>query len=189
MPRKLTLTHVVLVFCLMLALAGCAPKSADELFAKATKALESGQIDSALKLYTQLTDKFPDSPLSFKAKFMSSFLSADSTQKSLSSAEEAYQEYFFNQAQQLQIDGKFEEAVTYYEKFLKEFPASKHAYKAQFMIGFIYNESLKDATRARQAFQKVISAYPNNDLTDDAQWMMENLDKGPEDVIIGQGKK
>lgn len=189
MFRKMIFADVVIAFCLMVILAGCAPKSADELFSKATMALESGQIDTALKLYNQLTEKFPDSPLAFKAKFMGSFLSDDATQKSLSSAEEAYQEYFFNQAQQFQIDGKFEEAVRYYEKFLTEFPASKHAYKAQFMIGFIYNESLKNTAKARQAFQKVISGYPENDLTDDAQWMMENLDKGPEDVIIGQGKK
>ena len=56
------------------------------------------------------------------------------------------------------------------------------------MIGFIYNESLKDTTKARTAFGKVINNYPQNDLTDDATWMIENLNKGPEEIITGDDK-
>ena len=156
----------------------------------ATEAHQAGEIDKALKSCKKLADKYPDSEYAFKAKFMSSYLSADTTEKDVSATDMAYQEHFFNEAQQLQIDGKFDEAVTYYQKFLEEYPNNdKYAYKAQFMIGFIYNESLKDTAMARQAFQKVLTDYPENDLSDDAKWMLENLEKGPEDIITGEGKK
>ena len=185
--------HALLMSILCLAVAsliwlGCAQKSAEELYTLATEAQQAGQVQKALKHYENLSKTYPDSEHAFKAGFMVSYLSADTTDKAMASVERAYQEYFFNQAQQLQVDGKFGEAVTFYEKFLKEYPASPHAYKAQFMIGFIYNESLKDTTKARLAFEKVIRNYPENDLSDDAKWMIENLNRGPDEIIMGEGK-
>lgn len=190
MFRNAFLRVATLFFLLPFIWLGCAQKTPEELHATATEAHEAGQIDKALKNYTKLAEKYPDSEYTFKAQFMSSYLSSDTTDKDVSATDLAYQECFFNEAQQLQIDGKFEEAVTYYQKFLKEYPDNNtYAYKAQFMIGFIYNESLQDTAKARQAFKKVLEDYPENDLSDDARWMIENLDKGPEDIITGEGKK
>ena len=189
MSRNTVFVSIILLFIVSSLWLGCAQKSPEELNAMATEAHETGHIDRALKNYTKIAEKYPDCEYAFKAQFMSTYLSSDTTEKDKTAADEAYQEYFFNEAQQLQVDGEFEEAVTYYEKFLKEYPDNKHAYKAQFMIGFIYNESLKDTAKARQAFQKVLSDYPENDLTDDAKWMIENLDKGPEEIITGEGEK
>lgn len=188
MPRTSLLASVIL-FCLLLVFGGCAQKSPEELFSMATEAHKAEQIEKAFKSYEKIAEKYPDSKYAFKARFMTAHLSEDTTVKDISSSEEAYQEYFFNEAQQLQVDEKFKEAVTFYQKFLEEFPNNKYAYKAQFMIGFIYSESMPDTAKARQAFQEVISDYPENDLTDDAKWMIENLNRGPEEIITGEGKK
>ncbi|MFQ6091095.1 MAG: outer membrane protein assembly factor BamD [bacterium] len=189
MSRTSMLAGAVSLLCLFLLWVGCAPKSPEELYSTATEAHEAGQIEKALENYKRIAEKYPDSKYAFKAQFMTAHLSADTTVKDVSASEEAYQEYFFNEAQQLQVDQKFEEAVTYYQKFLEEYPDNKYAYKAQFMIGFIYSESMPDTAKARQAFQKVLTDYPENDLTDDAKWMIENLSKGPEEIITGQGKR
>ena len=190
MSRNYVSRSVFLLFFMGVIWSGCAQKSPEELFMLATTAHEAGHIDNALKNYRKITEKYPDSKYTFKAQFMTSHLSSDTTDKDFSESQLAYQEYFFNEAQQLQIDGEFEEAVKYYQKFLDEYPDNeKYAYKAQFMIGFIYNESLRDTAKARQAFQKVLTDYPENDLTDDAKWMIENLDKGPEEIIMGEKEK
>ena len=190
MSRNTCALVATLFFLLPILWLGCAPKSPEELHTLATEAHGAGDIDKAVKNFEKLAQKYPDSEYAFKAQFMRSYLSSDTTEKDVSSTDLAYQEYFFNEAQQLQIDGEFEEAVKYYQKFLQEYPDNeKYAYKAQFMIGFIFNESLKDTAKARQAFKKVLEDYPENDLSDDARWMIENLDKGPEDIITGEAKK
>ena len=186
-----SLLPTAVFFCfLFLVIGGCAQKSPEELYAIATEAHEAGQIDKALNNFEKIAEQYPDSRYAFKAQFMTSYLSSDTTEKDMASTDLAYQEYFFNEAQQLQIDGKFEEAVEYYQKFLKEYPTNEeYAYKAQFMIGFIYNESLKDTAMARLAFKKVLTDYPENDLSDDARWMIDNLNRGPEEVIMEEEKK
>jgi len=189
MTRTSLFICTLLLICYVMLCVGCAQKSPEELYALAAEAHEAGQIDNAIKYYKKIADRYPDSRFAFKSQFMTSHLTADTTVKDISSSEEAYQEYFFNEAQQLQVDQKFEEAVTYYRKFLEEYPDSKYAYKAQFMIGFVYAEEMKDTASARKAFQKVITDYEENDLTDDAKWMIENLDKGPEEIITGEGEK
>ena len=190
MCRNFLVTQAILFFCILFVLAGCAQKTPEELFALATEAHEAGQMNKALKNFEKIAEKYPESKYAFKAQFMTSYLSSDTTDKDVTATELAYQEYFFNEAQQLQIDAKFDEAVTYYQKFLDEYPDNeKYAYKAQFMIGFIYNESLKDTAKAHEAFEKVLSDYPENDLSDDARWMIDNLDKGPEEIITGENKE
>ena len=65
--------------------------------------------------------------------------------------------------------------ITLYERVLHDYPADKRNYEAQFMIGFVYSEDLKDYDKARDAFQKVITNYPTCDLVESAKWMMSNM--------------
>lgn len=64
-----------------------------------------------------------------------------------------------------------------YEDIVRRFPSSGRAAKAQFMYAFTLADELKDYGRARQEFQKFIDAYPANDLTDSARWMIQNMEK------------
>ncbi|MFH0778124.1 MAG: tetratricopeptide repeat protein, partial [Candidatus Eisenbacteria bacterium] len=65
--------------------------------------------------------------------------------------------------------------VAIYEDLVKRYPESKHAAQAQFMIGFICSEELKDYGRAEEAFKVVIAEYPDSELVDSARWMIENM--------------
>ena len=80
-------------------------------------------------------------------------------------------------------------AIATYEELLKRYPDSEHNYKAQFMIGFIYSESLSDYKKARVAYQKVIDTYPRCDLVKDARFMIENMGKSIEELDIFKDKK
>ncbi len=91
-------------------------------------------------------------------------------------------EELFDLAQQAENDGNFKKAVDLYTMLLEKYPQNEHNYKAQFMIGFICSEELKDYDQARMAMQKVVELYPDCDLADDAQWMLDHMGKNLEDI-------
>ncbi|MGQ9602686.1 MAG: peptidyl-prolyl cis-trans isomerase [bacterium] len=68
--------------------------------------------------------------------------------------------------------------IKYYEMFLKKFPDNPRAYEAKFMIGFTLAEELHDYDGAEKVLKEFLEQYPNNDLTDDAIWMLENMRSG-----------
>lgn len=76
--------------------------------------------------------------------------------------------------------------ISYYEQFLKSFPKNERAYEAKFMIGFTLAEELKDYDGAEKAFKGFLAQYPNTDLSDDAQWMLENMRSGAQPDIEGK---
>jgi outer membrane protein assembly factor BamD (BamD/ComL family) len=67
--------------------------------------------------------------------------------------------------------------IIYYEVLLDRFPKYERADEAQFMIGFVYSEELRDKGSARAAFEKMLAVYPNSQIRDSATYMLKNLDK------------
>ncbi len=74
-------------------------------------------------------------------------------------------------------------AIQYFELYLERFPEHAKADQAQFLIGFTYSEQLGNYERAREAFSRLISVYPESELADDAQWMIENMEKPIEEFL------
>lgn len=89
----------------------------------------------------------------------------------------------YTDAQNHSEDGNFESAIDTYENLLELFPDSPKAYKAQFLIGFVYSENLKDQQKAKENYLKVIDDYPECDLADDARYMIEMMETGAEPMI------
>jgi len=65
--------------------------------------------------------------------------------------------------------------ISIYEQLLQKFPESKYAAQAQFMIGFVYSEELKDYAKAEEAFKLVTENYKDSELVDSAKWMLKNM--------------
>jgi hypothetical protein len=68
--------------------------------------------------------------------------------------------------------------IKLYEQIVEKHGESKFAAQAQFMIGFVYAEELKDESKARAALEQVIARYPQSELVDSARWMLENMARG-----------
>lgn len=86
----------------------------------------------------------------------------------------------YSEAETAQRMGEYRRAISAYEHVMKDYPDDERNDKAQFMIGFIYSEYLKDQDKAKEAFQKILDNYPESDLADDARFMMETpLDSLP----------
>jgi len=96
------------------------------------------------------------------------------------------EEELYTVAQEAMNKGNSQEALKYYQQILEDFPQSSNNYKAQFMIGYVYSEQLKDTLKAREAYQKVIEQYPDCDLVGSARWMMENTGERSLDFIFGE---
>ena len=82
-------------------------------------------------------------------------------------------------AQQLFREGQDAGAPTAriaaYRRLLQEYPESDVSPQAQFMIGFIYSEELKNYDEAEQAFHDLLQRYPKSELAESARWMIAHM--------------
>lgn len=73
---------------------------------------------------------------------------------------------------------RFEDSQREYQVYASLWPQSPEAYKALFMQGFILSENLKKDSLALPVFKNLLKRYPKTDLTDDAEWMIRNIESG-----------
>lgn len=78
----------------------------------------------------------------------------------------------FNDAQAL---GPADQRIAAYRKLLDEYPDSDVSAQAQFMIGFINSEELKNYDEAEKAFRALLGRYPKAELAPSAQWMIDHM--------------
>jgi len=77
--------------------------------------------------------------------------------------------------QEAQAAGAADARIEAYRKVVREFPAADIAPQAQFMVGFIQSEELKDFDGAEKAFRELLAKYPKSELAASAQWMIEHM--------------
>jgi peptidyl-prolyl cis-trans isomerase C len=78
----------------------------------------------------------------------------------------------FKEAQEL---GPPTERIAAYRALLEEYPDSDVSPQAQFMVGFIQSEELKDYDGAEKAFRELLKRYPGSELVGSAQWMVDHM--------------
>jgi len=91
------------------------------------------------------------------------------------------EEYFTN-AENAQKKRRYNDAIYYYDQICEYYQNGSDDYKAMFMKGFLYSEEIKDKDKAITIFQQLIDKYPQGDLSDDAQYMIDELN-GKSNVI------
>ena len=82
-----------------------------------------------------------------------------------------------------QQQGDMSGAVAKYNQLLADYPDSEYADEAQFMVGFIFEEHLRDLDKARQAYQKVIDEYPDSDLATSARQLLPHVGRPAEEWV------
>jgi outer membrane protein assembly factor BamD (BamD/ComL family) len=45
------------------------------------------------------------------------------------------------------------------------------------MVGFVYAEELQDYVEAERAFARVVNLYPDSDVAESAQYMLDTMDE------------
>ena len=107
------------------------------------------------------------------------------------------EDQLFGDARKLQEEGKYAEAVTGYEKLIQVHPRGKYAPQAQFMVGFICANELKDLGKAEKAYKSFLEKYAaqsDSGMVASARWELENLGKDINQIedlsgVIGQGEQ
>ncbi len=78
----------------------------------------------------------------------------------------------FREAQEA---GPAAQRIDLYQRLLNDYPDSEVSPQAQFMIGFINSEELKNYDQADLAFRALLKRYPKSELAASAQWMLDHM--------------
>ncbi len=92
-------------------------------------------------------------------------------------------EYMYMGAQLCKSINLFGESVRKYKTFAETYPNDPRAAKALFMVGMIYETDLKAADKAKEAYETFIQQFPENDLVDDARFLIQNLSLSDDELI------
>ena len=87
------------------------------------------------------------------------------------------------QARLTQQLGDMTTALALYEGLLAKHPECTYAVEAQFMVGYIYEEHVRDLDRARTAYQKVIDHYPDSELALSAKHLLPHVGRAAEEWV------
>jgi len=173
--------------CLILLVLSCAKsKTEEELMTEAETALNEGNPKAALRAYKDIIRLHPESPNLGRVQtligiiYLDRFNDEEKMKQAWDEAKKIAPDYdlergLYDEAQEVQNHGNPELAVKIYQKMIQLFPDSPIKDQAQFLIGFVYSEQLRDYDKAKDAFQKVIDQYPDCDLVDDAEFMLETM--------------
>ncbi len=82
---------------------------------------------------------------------------------------------------------RYPQAMAEYRRVSYLYPNSPNEYKAEFMVGFIQSEHLKNDSAAVKTFTAMLGKYPKTDLSDDADWMIRNIRSGGKLMPVLEG--
>ncbi len=78
---------------------------------------------------------------------------------------------------------QYDKALEIFDKIIKTYPATKAAAAAMFMKAFTLDNDLKRFDDAKPVYEAFLKQYPNDEFADDAQFLLQNLGKSPEELI------
>ena len=83
---------------------------------------------------------------------------------------------FFKMADNAAKSRNFNDAIAIYDQIIQHYPNGSDDYRASFMKAFIIAEELKDEDYALQLFKDFLKKYPQGDLNESAQFMIDSLE-------------
>jgi hypothetical protein len=85
-------------------------------------------------------------------------------------------EELFNLADNSARQRNFNDAITFYDQIIKNYPNGNDDYRASFMKAFLVAEELKNEALALDLFKAFLRKYPTGDLNESAQFMIDSLE-------------
>jgi outer membrane protein assembly factor BamD (BamD/ComL family) len=91
--------------------------------------------------------------------------------------------YLLKAARVLVDVGDFQRALKYLNRIEKDYPQHKIIPDALILKGFVYDDHLKNYSKADKVYGRLIEEYPDHHYARDAKVLRENLGKTPEEMI------
>lgn len=82
-----------------------------------------------------------------------------------------------------------EQRIGRLEAYLDDEPPVELASEARFTLGWIYAEALQQYPEARRWFQDLLDRDPSGPWSDEAAWMLENMEKADSELLPGLGEQ
>lgn len=92
-------------------------------------------------------------------------------------------EYLFKAAEVHRSLKEYGKAVEIYKQIFEKYPAYEKAPQSLFLLGFSYENDVKNIEEAKKVYQQFLDKFPTHELADDVQFSMSNLGKSPEEII------
>ncbi len=74
-------------------------------------------------------------------------------------------------------------AIQTLDRIIREYPDFRRTPECMFLKGFIYDNNLADFEKAKVCYMEFIRSHPEHYFADDAQVLLDNLGKSPEELI------
>ena len=91
--------------------------------------------------------------------------------------------YIFNQSEVYATLKDYDKSIACYQKVYNDYKDSDKAATCLFMLGFTYEDKIKDLNKAKTYYEEFLAKFPNHELADDVQFSLSNLGKSPEEIM------
>ena len=81
---------------------------------------------------------------------------------------------------------KYQTSILNFKNIVEYYPEGKRSSEALFMLGYINANNTKNLKEAEKYYKLFIEKYPDNELTDDAQYELKHLGKDINELPIFQ---
>jgi outer membrane protein assembly factor BamD (BamD/ComL family) len=79
---------------------------------------------------------------------------------------------------------RYQKSIDNFKKIVEHYPDGKRGSEALFMLGYINANYTKNLERAEKYYKSFIEKYPNDELTDDAEYELKHLGKDINELPI-----
>jgi hypothetical protein len=98
-------------------------------------------------------------------------------------------EYLFRAGELSRAINQAREAILFYDKITIKYPNYRKIAYCYFLEGFVYENQMNDLINAKKYYKLFVTKYPSHPLAKDANILIENLGKTPEELIKGFEEK
>ncbi|NNF22153.1 MAG: hypothetical protein HKN67_09435 [Saprospiraceae bacterium] len=92
-------------------------------------------------------------------------------------------EYLFKAAEVAKSIRTFPKSLAIYDWIIEGYPNYEKTPTSLFLKGFIIENNLRDDEKAGKIYNEFLNKYPNHDLADDVQFLIDNLGKTDEEIL------
>jgi len=92
-------------------------------------------------------------------------------------------EYLFKASDILMNLSRPQQTIFTFNEIIRKYPDFEKMPTCYFLRAFVYDDQLKDYKAAEKYYKEFLDKYPDSDFADDAQMLLRNLGKTPEELI------
>lgn len=92
-------------------------------------------------------------------------------------------EYLYRAAEMARTLRTYPKALSIFDWIEEKYPNYEKAASSVFLKGFMLENELNNKEAAREVYNEFLTKYPKNELADDVKFLLDNIDKTPEEIM------